>query len=129
MKISHLRTTDLANEGQAFEIKLPSGKPTGVKITVLGQDSRVFRERVAEFRRQVAGKDMADVVGMSEQEAMTTRLACTVMWEGLEDEDGKPLPCTPDNAREFYESAPWVAEQVDAFMGNRSNFLPAVLKA
>lgn len=128
MKLSQLNTVDAANQGEWCEIVHPVTGKTGVALKLLGQDGRLFRERMASFRAQQANKSPVEIAEASEIEAMATRIAATVAWRGLEDDDGKPLDFTPENVKTLYETAPIARDQADLFMGTRSNFLPKPLK-
>lgn len=128
MKISQLNTVELSNKGQPFKLLLPTGKPSGVTLHLLGVDSATYRKRLADYRAALI-KDQASAAQGLDEELKAVAMACTVTWEGLEDEKGEPLPCTADNIAEFYESCPWAVQPVNTFIGDRANFLPAVLEA
>ena len=49
--------------------------------------------------------------------------ACIANWGGPWELDQKPLPYSPQNAMLVLERVPAIREQLDLFVGDRSNFL------
>lgn len=63
-----------------------------------------------------------------EADSVELLAALTVDWRLLSlDGEHLDVPCTPENARELYAEAAvaWIREQVDEFVGDRSNFSKA----
>lgn len=57
-----------------------------------------------------------------ESQALEILITATKDWQHLAFE-GEELPCTPANVRKIYTSLPWLKDQVDEFINERSNFL------
>lgn len=131
MDLSNFDTTAAAQAGAKLELKAPNGDPllqddgAPVTITLLGRDSDVWRraERAALDRRVNTRKKTVQSADL-ERDALEALVAVTVGWSGIVL-DGNALDCTPPNVRRVYERFRWVREQVDEFVGDRANFLPA----
>lgn len=123
MKLSQFNSVEGSNEGAVLYLKHPvSGVDTDAWIKMAGPDSKLAKQRRAQIQRLLRGKrNVADIdIDTLEKEAMETRVALTLDWGNIEDE-GK-LQFKEDNVRKVYTEYPWVAEQVDEFQGDRSNF-------
>ncbi len=95
-----------------------------VTITLAGEDSEVYRsaQRAATNKRLAMrgkGKITAEEL---EAEALELLARCTLQWSGIVWE-GKALECNAKHARMLYQALPWLREQVDAFIADRSHFL------
>lgn len=120
---SLLFTADTHEEGAEVEIVGIDFKPTDVKIRVVGKDSKTF-ERVEESaKRRYLESEGTDEVSVED------RLAdMTLSWSGVPDpreKEFKELPFSKENAKLFYEKAPFVREQVNRFINDRANFMKA----
>jgi len=123
MKLSQFNSVEGSNEGAVLYLKHPiSGVETDAWIKMAGPDSKLAKQRRAQIQRLLRGKrNVADIdIDTLEKEAMETRVALTLDWGNIEDE-GK-LQFKEENVRKVYTEYPWVAEQVDEFQGDRSNF-------
>lgn len=102
------------------------GQP--ITITLAGSDSERFRkvQRASANRRLKTQSSRRGQITSEEIEAdaLETLAACTIAWHGLVV-DGEALECNAVNARKAYKRLPWLREQVDAFVGDRANFLKA----
>lgn len=124
MKLNQLNSIDGSNEGREMVLIHPEQGKTDVKFWVLGKHSDLMRQRMAAFRKKAMKLLPQEAAELSEAEAMETRIQAITKWQGLEDDNGKPLELTADNLRNLFTIAPWVAEQVDRFITNEANFLP-----
>lgn len=101
-------------------------KDKPVTITVAGMDSAIYKA----VRREALNKRLSDTSGRKAKaedvEKMTIAglAKCTVAWSGIVF-NGKELPCDAEHAASLYAKADWLRQQVDAFMSERANFLPA----
>jgi len=123
MKLSQFNSVEGSNEGAVLYLKHPiSGVDTDAWIKMAGPDSKLAKQRRAQIQRLLRGKrNVSDIdIDTLEKEAMETRVALTLDWGNIEDE-GK-LQFKEENVRKVYTEYPWVAEQVDEFQGDRSNF-------
>lgn len=105
-------------------LESPDGQP--ITITLAGSDSERFRkvQRANQNRRLKMQATRRGTLTSEEieAEAIETLAACTIAWRGVVIE-GEALECSAANARKAYKLLPWLREQVDAFVGDRSNFL------
>lgn len=118
-----------SDEGAEMTLRNPAtNEPIdGTWIRLAGPDSKIAKARKADIRRKLRRQRTNTLdLNMLEEEATETRVAITLAWQGIELNG--PLNCTPENARMLYERFPWIAEQVDEFQGDRSNFLPSKSK-
>lgn len=135
MDLSTLDVASTGDKGQPLHLKHPgtgvglideaTGKP--VEIVLLSADSTTFtrlshqqqNERIKKMRGR--GK-----IATTSQEVLEDSIellaAVTKSWSGIVL-DGKPLECSPANAKALYTRLPWVREQADDFVNDRVNFL------
>lgn len=130
-------TKKLSESGVPLLILKLDGKPLAdkdgnpVRITLLGPDSAKYRALTREnIRRRLEKRALGAAatefdVDEVERETMEILAVCTVAWEGVNTPQGEAIPCSLENARKLYEAYPVIREQVDAFVGNRANFIPA----
>lgn len=117
-----------AEEGAELEVLDPvTSEAVGVYITLAGADSAVHRKAVANIsKRRLNGQKGFRNKGWDpekvEAESIEILAACTLSWKGVLV-DGAPLPCSRDNAIKMYTRFPWLREQVEQFIGDRSAYL------
>lgn len=113
------------DRGKEFEIVDPvEGRPTGIKFRIAGPDSDTQRRARIALMDELA--EMADAEGRvsaeNREKARLNCLArCVLGWEI--EEDGKPVPFSQKNVLRVLRVR-WIAEQVDAFAGDRAAFRP-----
>lgn len=96
-------------------------------LTLYGPDSNALKAVQDEFQAK-AFKDGVKRRKMSinpkqiKAQAMAYTVAAVADWKHISFE-GKELECTPKNVRMVFEKLPWLKEQVDEFISERSNFL------
>lgn len=117
---------DVADQdrGGVLELTDPlTGEPTGLKLTVVGPDSRILRRAILEMADELAelmGPD-GRVSAENKEKARLNCLAKVVIgWEVVED--GKPVPFSHRAVVRLLTAARWVEAQVDAFTADRANF-------
>jgi hypothetical protein len=140
MDLSKLDTSRLADEGVKLHLLHPTTKQPlyadektekkPMTITVLGADG----ERYSDLRREIIDERIAKVQDQRKPERMDSStienaaiehlVSITVGFDNLVL-DGKPLEYSKANTRLLFKRLRWVREQVEAFSGNRANFLPA----
>jgi len=124
--LAFLDTAAVAEQGAELALLHPgTGKALGITIRLAGVDSDIYRKasrKITEKRLNRGRVGKLDLEAV-EDEGLTVMAACTLGWSGVVV-DGQELPCTRDNAQAVYRRFPWIREQVDAFMGDRANFLP-----
>lgn len=131
MDLATLDITKAANEGATMEVLHPTegtvlkdeaGKP--ITITLIGQDSEKVkkRQRVEMNKRLKNGRRQTMTAEELEEQGLQLLAFCTLSWSGIKL-DGQDLDCNAANAVIVYQRLPWLKEQVDAFVGDRANFL------
>lgn len=98
------------------------GKPTGIRLLVVGPDSETAHRARLKLSDELA--DLADADGRVSAEhrerARRNCLAAHVLrWEARED--GKDVPCSTAAVLRILK-VHWVELQVDAFAADRRNF-------
>jgi hypothetical protein len=127
--LSKLDTVAGANAGFGLDIMHPStGENLGITITLLGKDSDEFqrvsraqsKRRIEKTRRGMRGP----VVTQEEvdQDGIELLAACTTGWTGVVM-SGKEVPFSRSEAEKLYREFPWMREQIDVAIGDRSNFI------
>lgn len=134
MDLSLLDTRDIANSGAVMHVEHPvtgeklyteGDNPQPITITLLGRDSKKLKARQNEITNEMFKKGFRPKAMSAEKstdETLTTLALATVEWANIEL-DGKVLPFSTENAKALYTKLPWLAEAVDAFCGDRGNFL------
>lgn len=130
MDLSSFDTVAAADEGALMTVEHPTtGQPltqpdgSPVTIRLLGQDSKRWRgyvHRTANKRLQ--SRKTRQTAEEIEAENTEGWVALTMGWSGIVLE-GRPLDCTPENARLIYTRFPFIREQVAEFVSDRANFL------
>ena len=135
MDLSKLNTSDASEAGEKMEVMHPvTGAPildgtTAVSLLLAGQDS----DRYRSMDRKISNKRLATsrngqrlqlTAEGIDADNLQRLIACTLGWTGI-GWDGAAKECTPENAREAYETLPWLREQAEAFISDRANFLKA----
>lgn len=112
-----------ANDGVWMEVEDPRGAPMGVHLLLAGIDSDHYNKQLRKHQDKMLNKKNQKM-SADEAENFSIELltACTLNWEGVEY-DGVALECNKDNVRWLYRSFGFIRDQVDDFIGDRSNFL------
>lgn len=123
MKLTDFNSVEGSDEGAVLYIKHPvSGVDTDAWVKMAGPDSKLAKQRRASIQRLLRGKRSASDIDIDtlEKEALETRVALTLDWGNVEANE--PLEFNEENVRYVYQNFPWLAEQVDEFQSDRSNF-------
>lgn len=130
MDLDALDVSAGAEKGFELELLHPSsGKPLGIHITVKGADSETYREKKRELqtrRMELVARGRKDAGAMMdtvEQDAHELLAAVTTGWRNV-TRSGVPLSFSQPEAQKLYQRYGWIAEQVDAAIRDRANFLP-----
>jgi hypothetical protein len=116
------------DRGRLLELVDPfEGKPTGLKLWLVGPDSATARRAQIDLADELA--EVADADGrVTAEQREKARLNCLARhvqrWEV--EEDGKPVPFNTANLLTLLR-VQWVQAQVDAFAADRRNFKPEEL--
>ena len=127
MDLSKVRAIEKADEGAWLDIMFVDGSETDVRIKLAGFDSIAYRDKQREISKRRIDRMQSrkrNPLTPEEIEDQATELlaACVLDWEGLENE-GTTFPCNTENAVKLLRENLWIKEQVDVFVGDRSNFL------
>lgn len=115
------------DKGRELELVDPfSGKPTGLKLWIVGPDSDTARRASLRLADELA--EYADYQGrVSAEHREKARLNClaahVLRWDV--QEEGKPVPFSTANLLRILR-VPWVQYQVDGFAADRANFKPEI---
>lgn len=125
--LNDLDLSAAAERGYEFELRHPGTQaPLGMFVTVQGEDSDTYQAELrAMQQRRLTGRQAPRTVEQIDEQALDLLVLATIGWRGIQ-RDGSELPCTPENVRAVYRKFRWVREQVDAAVGDRANFLPAL---
>jgi hypothetical protein len=94
----------------------------------MGSDSDEYRttikKRFEQAQRQQAKSKKGNEIDLDEAEDKSRDLLAkmTLSWENVE-EAGKKVSCTFESAKDLYKKYPWIREQVEKFISDRSNFI------
>lgn len=116
MELTSLYTAEAHENGSEVQVISPAdGELTDFHITVVGPDSKVYRDAVRKFQMKLLEKvEGADIELL---------VSITKGWRGLKD-GKKDVEFTAAAAKDLYEKAPFVATQIDRFIADRKNFTP-----
>ena len=119
MELSELYTREDHEAGAWVPIYGPDGKKTKLEILVMGKDSDVYRQDAREARRAVLNAMADGTIEELDEDArdIETLVKLSIDWRGT-DQD-----FTREECRKLYREAPNVRDQIDAFIGNRANFI------
>lgn len=119
MKLSEIKTKQAHESGVLMTVINPSdGKETDFKIQIVGADSSVYRRSVRELASRIASGQELDQD--NEQAIIISNLILD--WSGLVDDDGNEVKFTREIAESLLQNSPWLCDQIERFVNNRSNF-------
>lgn len=123
-----LDSVALANTGEKLVLLHPATEEElDITITLMGSDSDEYRnsikKRFEQAQRQAKSKKSTDMdLDEAEEKSRDLLAKMTLAWENVE-EAGKKVTCTLENAKDLYKKYPWIREQVEKFISDRSNFI------
>lgn len=108
------------------EISDHQDNPTGVKIKVASPDSDIFRKAELKLKsknlRQIQRAKGRELKAEDNDKSNLEFLVdITLGWENVVFH-GNVMEFSRDNASDLYTAVPFVRDQVDRFVGDRSNF-------
>ena len=112
-------TREKANNGIKLPLVLPTGEPTEHWLIVRSSDSDEFKKaealanrKLLQLAKEPTQQELVDL-------SLENRLdMLSVLVSGWSFDN----PCTPENVRNFLQSAPQIADAVDKTAGNRRFF-------
>ncbi len=131
--IAKLDIATASDEGRPMPIRNPRGEVVRhesgdpVTINLLGRHSeraRAKERELANRRLEAAKMGKQRTPEDFEVEAVEYLQACTVGWSFTEM-DGKPFPCTPENAKKFWSDRRFsnIRVQADNWISEDANFM------
>lgn len=123
-----LDSVAVANQGETLALLHPgTNEELDITITLMGSDSDEYRttikKRFEAAQRQAKNKRNQDVdLDDAEQKSQELLAKMTLGWENLEM-DGKSVKFSFEAAKDVYARFPWIREQVEKFISDRSNFI------
>lgn len=130
LNLSTVSTVEKSNMGVEMEIIHPgTGEPTGAFLTVCGEDSELHATAMnIVSRRRIKAQRRSGQVTIDNDDIqhglMTIAIHCVTGWRGVLDDDGQPLPFSRAELRRVLTDYKFILEDVNAFIGDRANFLP-----
>lgn len=120
-----------AELGYTFELKLPTGAPSGAKLTVIGEMSKAVRDysrkKFAEWQQKQAiakrkGKEVEDLsLEEAEELAVEAALVRLIGWEGI-TENGKEVAFSKEKAAEVLRAHSWIRDAIMQESADVTNF-------
>jgi len=129
MSIFDLDLDKLASEGVDVEIVHPvTGERTGEVFVIAGRDSSLWKANADKVRADIKaeGKKVEDCI---DEIIMRTAALSTLRWPESASMDGKPLPCTPENALMLYKRPNGIWEQIYPAVIDRASLKKKLLKS
>jgi hypothetical protein len=128
--LNDLDVRSAAAEGAEVELYHPvTGKGLSIFVTVVGKDSEDFKDVQSHQNRRRMGKmakggqraalNLGDDVDADRIELLAL---CTRGWRGMVL-NGQAVAFSAQAAESLYMKYPWMAEQVDQAIGDRSLFM------
>lgn len=126
MDFSALKILEDAVEMQVYS-PVDGTKLDGVTMLVIGQDSQEYRDAarvILQSAIKKAPKGDVSRLGAGDDEYYAAKLKALHIkgWTGIE-EGGQPFEYSKENAVELVKKYPWLRDQIDAFVGDRANFI------
>lgn len=127
MDITKLNMAARGNAGAWVEIKAPDGSPTDIRIHIRGARSDAVRQVVERHQQAMAEavrSKRPDFEALEKARDSELATAAVIDWAGIE-EDGQPMPCTPEKVRQLltHPGYDWLAAQVFAAAQDAAVFL------
>ena len=124
MDIKSLYTLEAHESGSEMNIISPvNGEPTECFLTVLGVDSRAWRDAELAGKRDIVNlAENGDFDKFKSRRIIAETLTQAVTgWRGFDD-NGKPLDFDRAFLADLIINSPSIGDQIDRFIATRSNF-------
>ncbi len=122
MDINELFTLDAHEQGVEVRIKDQYGKDTDIYITVAGPDSKRYRKIQSNNMRELARAINGEDVEVPEDKDEIDLARITLGWRGAKN-GKKDYEFTTENAVALYIQAPYIVNQLNRALHDRSNFI------
>lgn len=127
--MADLSKLKLSNDSIEMPLCSPvdGAKLEGIKLFVIGQDSKEFQTKVRALKQKAIKKapkgDLSKLNAEDDEEIALQIIACSLTgWDGIE-ENGKTLEYNEDNAVYLLKEYPWVRDQIKEYISDRANFI------
>jgi hypothetical protein len=123
MELSQLNYNQAAEVGHEFNLRLPTGAETDIKLTVIGDLSKPVK---AQQRQEIAkrkGKEIDLSLEEAEDTAVESASIRLIGWSGL-TEGGKEVKYSKEKAGELLRDNAWIREQIMEEAADVTNFQP-----
>lgn len=131
MDLKDLNIVALANKGEVLELLHPAtgevltdekGKnPKAFYLRLLGSDSDAYRNSIKRRFEKTQNQQKKQKIDIDDAQIKAAELLAKCTTECYMIEDGKPIECTKSEMTRLYLKYPWMREQAEDFMGDRSN--------
>lgn len=127
--LSSMTASIKSPEGAVCEIKHPhTGDPVGLRITLVSSDSARHQESVSKIKDRDLGlmerRGKRELTAAEiDRRAVSILVEDTIAWEWYGTDWPGKTEFTKENVTYIYTEAKWIYDQVDAFVGDRANFL------
>lgn len=111
MNTDELYTAERHESGSEMRVKDEFGEPVDLWLTLVGVDSKTYRNAMNDLRRKTLIQDVNEE--SIKAEAMA---AVTIGWRGTDEE------FSVERVEQLYKNAPYVYDQADEFITSRLNF-------
>lgn len=129
MDFGSFNPADVAEKGARLVLINPAtGEPFdgGTWIDLRGFESESVKAASRDGQRAMMRATTPEQKAkVAEKTGLDVLVSATIAWSDDVKWDGKPFPCTPENARKLYSERSFVARQVMEFMANEANFMPS----
>ena len=112
--------TDEKGEFFAQGDPLVDAKGKNFYLCLLGTDSDVYRNAIKR-RFEKNQKQKNQKIDLDDAQLKAAQLLAKCTTECYMLENNKSVECTRDNLTRLYLNLPWLREQAETFMGDRSN--------
>jgi hypothetical protein len=125
MNLNQYKVADAADKGAEMVVRDIYGDPTDATITLLGQDSQVYRKRWQQWQADLRKKTPTQQRSFDFKAFMDkTYKMCIVGWKGIGADENTLLEFTPDNVDMVLDDAnnAYIFDQIREFVDDRANF-------
>ena len=122
MKLQDIYTVDDHELGAEVRIRDGEGKLTPLWIKCKGMDSASYRKQLKIQKKKYQDALMQDIELDEDKFVIDALVANIIGWRGTDEKFTKKL------CKELLVKAPFVREQIDAFITDRANFTKAKRK-
>lgn len=119
-----IKSAEAQDAGHVFELLDPvSGDPTGLKLRIVGPDSKVAKDARLAVEKEVARLSARrGGITAEDRDRLMEDLYATLVIGWDVKEKGKAVPFSKEALLRLLRAGTWVRAQVDAFAGDRGPY-------